>query len=118
MELSAQKKLNAHIFRLLKVNEIVIPIGRTNNGNLGVKFQANSDDFEIYLDAVPLSTKDILQDDNNIELKKMIEKYWFDSKIVNVMEMVHNPRKIAASIDASFLVPKIVRKRGRPKKVV
>lgn len=88
MELDKQKKLNAHIFRLLKVNEIVIPIGRTNKGNLGLKFQANSEDFEIYLDAVPLSTKSMLEDDNNIELKKMLEKYLFDSiKLYPVLPM-------------------------------
>lgn len=80
MELSNQHKLNKHIFRLLKVNEIVIPIGRTNKGNLGIKYQENSDDFEIYLDAVPLRTTNILEDENNIELKKMLEKYLFEQQ--------------------------------------
>lgn len=80
--LENQKKLSKHIFRLLKVNEIVFPIGRTNKGNLGLKFTDNSEDFEIYLDAVPLSTKDVLNDENNIELKKMLEKYLFDTKLV------------------------------------
>lgn len=80
MNLEAQKKLNNHIFRLLKVNEIVIPIGRTNKGNLGLKFSANQEYFEIMLDAVPLPTKSMLEDDNNIELKKMLEKYLFEQE--------------------------------------
>lgn len=78
MTLQETKKLAGHIFRLLKVSEIVLPIGRTNKGNLGLKFSENSSDFELYLDAVPLSTKDSLVDDNNIELKKMVEKYLFE----------------------------------------
>lgn len=76
MNLEQTKKLAQHIFRLLKVNEMVFPIGRTNKGNLGLKFSNNTEDFDIMLDAVPLSTKDMLNDDNNIELKRMIEKYW------------------------------------------
>lgn len=80
MILENNKKLAKHIFRLLKVDEIVILIGRTNRGNLGIRFSANSEDFEIYLDAVPLTTKDILKDDNNIELKKMLEKYLFEQE--------------------------------------
>lgn len=84
MELTNQKKLAQHIFRLLKVNEIVFSIGRTNKGNLGLKFTQNSDDFEIMLDAVPLSVKSIIDDDNNIELKRMLEKYWFESKVINI----------------------------------
>ncbi len=79
MELQNQKKLAGHIFRLLKVNEIIIPIGRTNKGNLGIKFSQNSEDYEIMLDSIPLSVKDFLQDDNNIELKKMLDKYLFDA---------------------------------------
>lgn len=80
MTIEQQKKLNAHIFRLLKVTEIVIPIGRTNKGNLGLKFTQNDDDFEIFLDAVPLSVKDMLADDNNIELKKILTKYLFQTE--------------------------------------
>lgn len=74
--LEAHRKLAKHIFRLLKMYEITFPIGRTNKGNLGIKFTAINDDYEIMLDAVPLATKNILEDENNIELKKMIEKYW------------------------------------------
>lgn len=83
MEMKNQIRLNKNIFRLLKVNEIIYPIGRTNKGNLGIKFNESSDDFEIYLDAVPLSIKDWDKDENNIELKKLIEKYWFDGRIIN-----------------------------------
>lgn len=81
MEIKDQVKFAQHIFRLLKVNEIVFPIGRTNKGNLGLKFSQNSDEYEIMLDAVPLSTKSMLEDDNNIELKKMVEKFWFKDSI-------------------------------------
>lgn len=119
MELSNQKKLANHIFRLLKVNEIVIPIGRTNKGNLGLKFTQNSDDFEVYLDAVPLSTKDMLADDNNIELKKMLEKYLFESGVVSFREAAHPV--LESSIQPKHiqeLVTNIVysdpKKRGRP----
>lgn len=80
MTLTNTQKFAKHIFRLLKVNEITFPIGRTNNGNLGITFNANNDEFEIMLDSVPLSTKNALQDENNIELKNMIEKYMFDSE--------------------------------------
>lgn len=80
MTIEQTKKLSKHIFRLLKVTEITFPIARTSKGNLGIKFDQNSEDFEIMLDSVPLSTKDMLVDDNNIELKKMLEKYLFDGK--------------------------------------
>lgn len=80
MTLQDTKKLAQHIFRLLKVDEIVIPIGRTNKGNLGIAFNKNSSDFQIMLDAVPLTTNDMLRDDNNIELKKMLEKYLFEQE--------------------------------------
>jgi len=78
MELTQTKKIVAHIMRLLKVNYIDFPIGRTNKGNLALKFD-DSGDFTMMLDSVPLSTKNILEDENNIELKKMIEKYWFEN---------------------------------------
>lgn len=78
MELKAQQKLAGHILRLLKVTYIDFPIGRTNKGNLTFRFSDNGD-FEMMLDSVPLSTKDSLQDENNIELKRMFEKYWFSN---------------------------------------
>lgn len=88
MTLSNTQKLAKHIFRLLKVSDVIIPIGRTNKGNFGLRFSENNDDFEMYLDAVPLSIKNSLEDENNIELKKMIEKYMFDSS--GVTQFVNN----------------------------
>lgn len=110
MTLDTQKKLVKHIFRLLKVNEIIIPIGRTNKGNLGFKFTQNSEDFEIYLDAVPLSTKDILADDNNIELKKILEKYLFGDEILGGDR---TPRNKMVQI-ADTVLP-LLKRGGRPK---
>lgn len=80
MEISNQKKLSKHIFRLLKVTDITYPIGRTSKGNLGIRFTENGEDFDIMLDSIPLSTKDIMNDDNNIELKKMLDKYLFEQE--------------------------------------
>lgn len=80
MELSSAQKLSKHIFRLLKVNEISFPIGRTNKGNLTIVFNESKDDFDLFLDSVPLPTKSLLEDDKNIELKQMVEKYWFHDK--------------------------------------
>lgn len=115
MTIENQKKLNAHIFRLLKVNEIVIPIGRTNKGNLGLKFQANSDDFEIMLDAVPLSTKNMLEDENNIELKRMLEKYLFDEPIdsSHIRPLSKEGAMFIDTVIRNVVIPN-EKKRGRP----
>ncbi len=108
METPNYKKLNQHITRLLKVNEIVFPICRTNKGNFGIKFDASGENFDMYLDAVPLPTKNLLDDDNNIELKKILEKYLFEdkSKIHEWTDkvMAHNKEEINArvKIDAGF----------------
>lgn len=83
MELNNAQKLSKHIFRLLKVNEISFPIGRTNKGNLTIVFNESKDDFDLFLDSVPLPTKSLLEDDKNIELKQMVEKYWFDGHTIN-----------------------------------
>lgn len=80
MELENTAKFAQHILRLLKVQEITFPIGRTNKGNLGIKFTTANDEYEMVLDAVPLKTVSLTEDDNNIELKRMLEKYWFDNK--------------------------------------
>lgn len=115
MEIVHTKKLASHIFRLLKVTEIVFPIGRTNKGNLGLKFTSNNDDFEIMLDAVPLSTKDTLNDDNNIELKRMLEKYWFENKgeiTYTTRQDFALPKTILG--DKVNTVPETGKKRGRP----
>lgn len=105
MEIKDQIKLAQHIFRLLKVSEIVFPIGRTNKGNLGLKFSQNSDEYEIMLDAVPLSVKSMLEDDNNIELKKMIEKYWFN-EFKGILPIIERNSIIRAS-DIDSLVESI-----------
>lgn len=110
MTLESRKKLAKHIFRLLKVSDIVFTIGRTNKGNLGLRFNENSEDFDIYLDAVPLSTKDILVDDNNIELKRMIEKYWFGNETVS---MSYAPPTSTKTVSTGAIAPK--KKGGRPK---
>lgn len=81
MTLSDQKKLAKHICRLLRVTEITFPIARTHKGNLGLAFNVNNDDYVMMLDSVPLSVDNSIEDDNNIELKKMIEKYMFDEEV-------------------------------------
>lgn len=117
MELTAQKKLASHICRLIKVTDIIFPIGRTPKGNLGIRFSANSDDFDIMLDSIPLSTKDMLQDENNIELKRMLEKYWFEPiSVKTVSEITREfleptPKEAVDSILKDL--PK--KQRGRPK---
>lgn len=114
-----QIKLSKNIFRLLKVNEIIYPIGRTNKGNLGIKFNESSDDFEIFLDAVPLSIKDWDKDENNIELKKLIEKYWFSAQPITMTTTTKfSLPKVARdlgdeAIEKLFSEPK--KSRGRPK---
>lgn len=120
MEFSPTKKLAQHIFRLLKVTEIVFPIGRTNKGNLGLKFSQANEDFEIFLDAVPLPTKDMLVDDNNIELKRMLEKYWFEQEkgVINLenMRSLYNslPKESFIEIEPRELTDAPPKKRGRP----
>jgi hypothetical protein len=136
MTLEATQKLAKHIFRLLKVTEVVFPIGRTNKGNLGLKFSSNMDDFEIMLDAVPLSTKSILEDENNIELKRMLEKYWFEdeegSEFTGYVkpQISHTPMKtiypestatteaievgLAVNVVENKIVSEAAKKRGRP----
>ncbi len=79
MTLSTQKKLAQHICRLLKVTDITFPIGRTSKGNFGIVFNENGE-WDMMLDSVPLSTKNILTDENNIELKRMVEKYLFEKE--------------------------------------
>ncbi len=115
MEMNAQHKLMQHIIRLLKVSEIVIPIGRTSKGNLGLKYSYNKDDFEMIIDAVPLSTKDSLNDENNIELKKMIEKYMFEQSISQKLQQ-QGDRIAAETIYKGFTANPLPepKKRGRP----
>jgi hypothetical protein len=109
MTLSHTKKLANNIFRLLKVNELIFPICRTSKGNFGIRFTPNNEDFEMYLDAVPLTITDSLRDDNNIELKKMLEKYLFD------MPVVTSGYATITTTTESTPVP-APKKRGRPAK--
>lgn len=89
-----------------------MPIGRTNKGNLGIKFQANSEDFEIYLDAVPLRTTNILEDENNIELKKILEKYLFEEpQLSEQPRTIHLPPDTGGPVNVPYQIPK---RRGRP----
>lgn len=74
MNLDEQKKLAAHIMRLLKVRSVSFPIGYTDKGTLSIKYTGDAD-YEIVLDAIPLPTESITTDENNIELKAMLEKY-------------------------------------------
>lgn len=121
MELSNTKKLTQHIFRLLKVSEIVIPIGRTPKGNLGLKFSANQEDFEMLLDSVPLSIKDSLNDENNIELKRMLEKYLFDQPQLYYDAASKSVKEVTRQFLANEVVKDVLKqpkkKRGRPAKV-
>ncbi len=120
MTIENQKKLAAHIFRTLKVQEIVFPIGRTNKGNLGLKFSSNNDEYEIMLDAVPLKTTSILEDENNIELKKMLEKYLFDKeekgfKWTRVIKAANQSETNLKTVFAEDFIPAAPKQKGRPK---
>ncbi len=116
METPNYKKLNQHITRLLKVNEIVFPICRTNKGNFGIKFDASGENFDMYLDAVPLPTKNLLDDDNNIELKKILEKYLFDERITSfsrTSNLAPPEKDLKFNTEKTDFLPK--KQRGRPK---
>ena len=127
MDISSQSKLAKNIFRLLKVNEIIFPIGKTPKGNLGIRFADSLEGFEIILDSIPLTISDPLRDDNNIELKRMIEKYWLEGQkevmslreashpVLPPMEEIKNETAsgMDTKADAEVLTPK--KKGGRPK---
>lgn len=80
MDLTDQKKLANHIIRLLKVRTVSFPIGTTDKGLLSLKYTEGQEEYEIVLDAVPLQTESIVNDENNIELKAMLEKYLFNNE--------------------------------------
>lgn len=114
MTLTEQKKLAKHICRLLKVTEVTFPIGRTSKGNLGLTFNENHE-YEIMLDSIPLSTKDTLKDENNIELKRMLEKYFFET---SAGQIIYNQLSDSLATGTSSLpLEKPKNKGGRPKKV-
>lgn len=122
MTLTETQKFTKHICRLLKVTYINLPIGRTDKGNFSVIFNENGD-WDMMLDSVPLSTKDSLKDENNIELKAMVEKYWFELELV--IKTVHSdglaPMTIATlkeqGVDTSDLKVRETKKKvARPTK--
>lgn len=77
MNLINLKKLAEHIMRLLKVRSVSFPIALTDKGPLSYKYTTGVEDYEIVLDAVPLTIDSIVTDEHNIELKEMLEKYLF-----------------------------------------
>lgn len=81
--LSNQKKFAMHVCRLLKVTYLNLPVGRTDKGNFSIIFNENGD-WDMMLDSVPLSTKNVLTDENNIELKRMVEKYLFEQETIAI----------------------------------
>ncbi len=107
MKLSQKIRLSKHILRLLKVQEITYPIGRTSKGNLGICFNVNNDDFDVMLDSIPLSTKNSLEDENNIELKKMLTKYLFESEDIIKLPSTNFSENMEAPVEK--------KKGGRPK---
>lgn len=110
MKLTHQIRISKHILRLLKVNEITLPIGRTPKGNLGISFNDKNDDFTMMLDSVPLSTANSLEDENNIELKKMLTKYLFENE-----ETVQFPSHLpVAEVSQDNIGPVEKKKGGRP----
>jgi hypothetical protein len=113
MTLEQQKKFANHIMRLLKVRSVSFPVGVTDKGPLSIKFYEHGD-YEMILDAVPLTTADSLTDENNIELKAVLEKYYFGQEewrkdVINVRAVEH--------IAPGTLVQEAPKKKlGRPKK--
>lgn len=123
MTLSETHKLAKHILRLLKTTEITFPLGRTPKGNLGITFNQNDDDFTIMLDSVPLSTASLINDENNIELKEMVKKYWFEPVFMQpslkeypIQHTMEHKYAIDAVSHAKVEEP-VSKPKGRPKKV-
>lgn len=112
MTLSQQTRINKHIFRLLKINQITYPIGRTSKGNLGLTFNDKNDDFDMTLDSIPLNTQSALDDENNIELKKLLTKYLFENE-----DIIQWPstRPIVSNDPMAFAEGTPKKKGGRPK---
>lgn len=69
-------KLANHIFRLLKVNSISIPVGKTDKGDLAIKYTKDKDDYEILLDSVPQDEKQY----DTRELKSILTKYLYEDE--------------------------------------
>jgi hypothetical protein len=123
-----RRKLAGHIMRLLKVRSVSFPIAITDKGPFSIKYVGDAD-YEMVLDAVPLPTKNSLDDDYNIELKAVLEKYWFEEK----KDTIALPRQVVKEDGVFFnriaddtgleqLTPEIInsaikagKKGGRPK---
>lgn len=106
MTLEKRKKLAAHIQRLLKVRRVSFPIANTEKGPLSLIYTKDAPDFEIVLDAVPLSMNDY----DNRELKAMVEKYLFEEEITT--------KVYKDVVTHTFVLPEEPekKKRGRPAK--
>lgn len=117
MNLADQMKLAAHIQRLVKVPQVIFPIANTYKGTLAIRFTQDEDDFEVLLDSVPLSTKNILNDENNIELKDILEKYLFHPVNTTIAYLATLDGKIVSYEEGDRPTAEIAsKKRGRPKK--
>lgn len=79
MTLQEQTTLAKNITRLLKVRSVSFPIANTDKGPLSIKYTQGQEEYEVILDAVPLKMVDLMTDDNNIELKAILEKYLFNN---------------------------------------
>lgn len=110
-------RLSKHMCRLLKVPEVHWTIARTGKGNIALAFNNNNDEFDIFLDSVPLSTKNSLDDENNIELKKMVEKYLFSNEKVEFPIRVPQVKgeSLTVSIKKVEESPVPKKRGGRPK---
>lgn len=106
MTVEQQQKLATHIFRILKVTDISFPIGRTNKGDLSLKFTKDKEGFELILDAVPLNEKEY----DNRELKSIITKYVFDKEEIKAAPDTQSTPIILTEESST----PILKKRGRP----
>lgn len=117
MTLQNQKKLSRHICRLLKIHEITWSLGRTPKGNLGLTFSENIDDFVISLDSVPLLTDSVMTDENNMELKRMIAKYFFAEEPTPFEKTYQAATAYKDSIEVTnSVVTKEITESAQPKK--
>lgn len=112
MTLSETNKLAKHIIRLLKVSEVQFPVAKTAKGIFSLTFNEN-EGFEMMLDSVPLSTKNVLTDENNIELKRMVEKYLFEQETLkfNGMPIIPDeniPKGIIITPEEKAVLEKVI----------
>lgn len=77
MKFLDQQKLVNNLYRLLKIEGIAFPIGRTPKGDLSIVYTKDGEGFHITLDSVPLNEKD----SDNKELKAILTKYLYEPPI-------------------------------------